>query len=117
MPKADEIDIVDLDALDIATAITACDWSAPSIGNKEILKAAVAMLRSQAKELSRLRSLSPCDGWKLVPVEPTEEMADAYARYSEPDSIMERDQRMVMAYNAWTVLLSASPYPPIKDKV
>lgn len=36
-----------MDGLRIADAIEACDWAGCSIGNKEILRAAVAALRNQ----------------------------------------------------------------------
>jgi hypothetical protein len=130
MPKADDIDIVTrlddnvllqggvkpeevidclLDAVNLA-------WRAH--GNNARVNVLANFVGWLLQDYARLRSLSPCEGWKLVPVEPLPEMVAAWNRYKNghhwPDEPPPKD---TSDYGAYRAMISASPSPPVEDKV
>lgn len=54
-------------------------------------------------------------GWKLVPIEPTQEMIDAWASASVPAFLVaacpDDEANRIVATNDWKAMLSASPAP------
>ena len=51
------------------------------------------------------------EGWKLVPLDPTEQMVDASHRYSE-EFMFEPKWTRKLCRCAYTLMLSAAPNPP-----
>jgi hypothetical protein len=119
MPKADEIDIVerlednvllegDVRPLDVVNCLLdAVNLAWRAHGNNARVNVPANFVGWLLQDYARLRSLSPCEGWKLVPVEPTEEILRAFVGYVQPQS----------ARSLYRAVISASPSPPVEDKV
>ncbi len=103
-----------------------CDATDADMGRKPIActrRRAAAELRRLHAEIQQLkdqlsaRKAAP-DGWRLVPVEPTEEMLDAAHASDCEYSKRAFGGRMHMpqaAEDHWHVMLSAAPPPPDRD--
>jgi hypothetical protein len=78
-----------------------------------LLRAAALALREREAECERLRgerTIMPA-GWRLVPVEPTEEMERAGAAEVDRTNPYSDD----VANNIWTVMLRAAPPAPASE--
>lgn len=70
----------------------------------------VELSQAQA-ELAAMRAGAPADGWRLVPVEPTEHMVmEGAGRVSLPHAATEADASL--AIDAYVAMLAAAPQPP-----
>lgn len=62
--------------------------------------------------LERLKATAPAvpEGWKLVPVEPTREMCDAFDKSSAWEDVEFWEGSFNLA-SGWEAMLSAAPFP------
>lgn len=70
-------------------------------GHRDARHAAAELAAAYEADAQQAAPVAVPDGWKLVPVEPTQEMATAY-RYGT----------LLQNRNAWRAMLSAAPTPP-----
>ena len=96
-----------------ADALNSADWSGVSIGNKALV--------SKAIELLAAPSSSPAgvpDGWRWVPVEPTEDMLRAGLQYDSEQDPNNPDSRVEELKIDYGLMIAAAPSPaPASDVV